>query len=180
MTKSALTSRPELVTSSLSLKRRWQNKLENGTQNAQGGKQIRKTTKISSGTKRWLQRNAKSYHIGVCSNNYHTIFVNTHIHCLYVCVCCVYVSSACLWVRVCAFANNSTSASVCVTEIEFNIRTRHPHKTYGKCSSAKMSSTNINDLVIVTQKDLHDLLEVFEKKSFEAVSFEEGTAVSCP
>lgn len=34
-------------------------------------------------------------------------------------------------------------------------------------------------MVPVTQQDLHDLLEIFEKKSFEAVAFEEGTAVSC-
>lgn len=33
-------------------------------------------------------------------------------------------------------------------------------------------------MVNVTQQDLHDLLEIFEKKSFEAVAFEEGTTVS--
>jgi len=33
-------------------------------------------------------------------------------------------------------------------------------------------------MVNVTQQDLHDLLEIFERKSFEAVAFEEGTAVS--
>lgn len=33
-------------------------------------------------------------------------------------------------------------------------------------------------MVNVTQLDLHDLLETFEKKSFEAVAFEEGTTVS--
>lgn len=68
---------------------------------------------------------------------------------------------------------------MCVAKIEFNIRTRHPHKTYGKCSSAKMCSIKLNEVNAVTQQDLHDLLEIFEKKSFEAVAFEEGTAVSC-
>lgn len=33
-------------------------------------------------------------------------------------------------------------------------------------------------MVNVTQQDLHDLLEIFERKSFEAAAFEEGTAVS--
>lgn len=31
----------------------------------------------------------------------------------------------------------------------------------------------------VTQKDLHDLLDIFERKSFEAGPCEEGTLVSC-
>ncbi|KAM8711579.1 hypothetical protein ACLKA7_012147 [Drosophila subpalustris] len=39
-----------------------------------------------------------------------------------------------------------------------------------------MCSITLNDMVNVTQQDLHDLLEIFEKKSFEAVAFEEGTA----
>ncbi|XP_017147954.1 myotubularin-related protein 14 [Drosophila miranda] len=39
-----------------------------------------------------------------------------------------------------------------------------------------MCSLTLNNVVNVTQQDLHDLLEVFEKKSFEAASFEEGTA----
>lgn len=30
----------------------------------------------------------------------------------------------------------------------------------------------------VTQKDLHDLLEIFERKAFDAGSCEEGTLVS--
>ncbi|KAH8279457.1 hypothetical protein KR026_010423 [Drosophila bipectinata] len=34
----------------------------------------------------------------------------------------------------------------------------------------------INNMVNVTQQDLHDLLEIFERKSFEAAAFEEGTA----
>ncbi|KAH8297113.1 hypothetical protein KR044_004932 [Drosophila immigrans] len=38
-----------------------------------------------------------------------------------------------------------------------------------------MCSTTLNEMVNVTQQDLHDLLEIFEKKSFEAVAFEEGT-----
>ncbi|XP_023172524.2 myotubularin-related protein 14 [Drosophila hydei] len=38
-----------------------------------------------------------------------------------------------------------------------------------------MSSITLNEMVNVTQLDLHDLLETFEKKSFEAVAFEEGT-----
>ncbi|EDW01371.1 myotubularin-related protein 14 [Drosophila grimshawi] len=38
-----------------------------------------------------------------------------------------------------------------------------------------MSSITLNEMVNVTQQDLHDLLEIFEKKSFEAVAFEEGT-----
>lgn len=42
-----------------------------------------------------------------------------------------------------------------------------------------MCSIKLNEMVPVTQQDLHDLLEIFEKKSFEAVAFEEGTAVSC-
>ncbi|KAH8371562.1 hypothetical protein KR093_008033 [Drosophila rubida] len=39
-----------------------------------------------------------------------------------------------------------------------------------------MCSITLNEMVNVTQQDLHDLLEIFEKKAFEAVSFEEGTA----
>ncbi|XP_034477908.1 myotubularin-related protein 14 [Drosophila innubila] len=39
-----------------------------------------------------------------------------------------------------------------------------------------MCSITLNDMVNVTQQDLHDLLEIFEKKSFEAVAFEEGSA----
>ncbi|ALC41083.1 EDTP [Drosophila busckii] len=39
-----------------------------------------------------------------------------------------------------------------------------------------MCSITLNEMVNVTQQDLHDLLEVFEKKAFEAVAFEEGTA----
>nr|XP_016928926.1 myotubularin-related protein 14 isoform X2 [Drosophila suzukii] len=39
-----------------------------------------------------------------------------------------------------------------------------------------MSSLTLNNMVNVTQQDLHDLLETFEKKSFEAAAFEEGTA----
>ncbi|XP_030570684.1 myotubularin-related protein 14 [Drosophila novamexicana] len=38
-----------------------------------------------------------------------------------------------------------------------------------------MSNIKLNEMVNVTQQDLHDLLEIFEKKSFEAVAFEEGT-----
>lgn len=171
MTKSVLTSRPELVTSRLSLKRRWLNKLESGTQNAKVEIKKKKTQqKISSGPKRRLLKKRKRAFIGICSNNYHTIFVSTST-----CVLRVRVPG-CEWV--CAFANY-TSASVCVAKIEFNIRTRHPHKTYGKCSSAKMCSIKLNEVIAVTQQDLHDLLEIFEKKSFEAVAFEEGTAVSC-
>ncbi|XP_030375102.1 myotubularin-related protein 14 [Scaptodrosophila lebanonensis] len=39
-----------------------------------------------------------------------------------------------------------------------------------------MSSQTLNEMVNVTQQDLHDLLVIFEKKSFEAVAYEEGTA----
>jgi len=41
-----------------------------------------------------------------------------------------------------------------------------------------MCSLTPNHMVNVTQQHLHDLLETFEKKSFEAAAFEEGTAVS--
>ncbi|KAH8316665.1 hypothetical protein KR067_012818 [Drosophila pandora] len=34
----------------------------------------------------------------------------------------------------------------------------------------------LNNMINVTQQDLHDLLEIFERKSFEAAAFEEGTA----
>ncbi|KAH8393302.1 hypothetical protein KR215_002786 [Drosophila sulfurigaster] len=39
-----------------------------------------------------------------------------------------------------------------------------------------MCSITRNEMVNVTQQDLHDLLEIFEKKSFEATAFEEGSA----